>query len=215
MNRTIPDPETTACFTGHRTVPPSEEPALRFRLSSALQQAYEGGYRTFMCGGARGFDTLAAEAVICFRETHGDVRLFLAIPCANQASRWTEEEKARRKAILERADEVRVLSETYYDGCMHARNLFMVDASSLCFCWMKRFEGGTWFTVRSALRHSLTVINLAMPDPNPPVFRENIWNCIFTSPSASANALTAPLSLSPLQRKKRLHMSRPSSGKQN
>ena len=215
MNVTMPNPETTACFTGHRTVLLSEEQNLRFRLSSVLLQAFESGYRTFMCGGARGFDTLAAEEVIRFRESHDDVRLFLAIPCANQTDRWNEKEKNLWKANLEQADEVKILTETYYNGCMHARNRFMVDASSLCLCWMKRFEGGTWFTVRYALRNSLTVINLAMPDPNPPAFRENVWNCIFTSPSAFVNVRTVPLFLSPLQRKKRMFMSRPSSAKQN
>jgi len=209
------NPETTACFTGHRTISPSDEPDVCFRLSAALLQAYNIGYRTFMCGGARGFDTLAALEVIRFRESHGDVRLFLAVPCAAQAIRWSAEERALWQSILEQADEVRILSEIYYNGCMHARNRFMVDHSSLCLCWMTRFEGGTWFTVRYALHNSLMVKNLAMPDPKPPVFRENVWNCIFTSRSASANAPTAPLSLSPLQRKKKMRIFRPSSGKRN
>ena len=206
------NPETTACFTGHRNIPAEEMPRLREKVAASLQSSYAAGYNIFLCGGARGFDTAAAQEVIRFREVHGDVRLILAIPCITQADHWNEADRTTWKSILEQADDVRILSKGYYNGCMHARDRFMVDASSLCLCWMTKFEGGTWYTVRYALHCGVPVKNLAMPDPKP-VFRENVWNCMYTFLSASENAPTVHLFLSQLQRKKKMHMSFRFSGK--
>ena len=143
MNNNDFDPRSTACFTGHRMIRQSLLPQVRERLAEELAFAYSNGYRTFLCGGARGFDTLAAQEILRFRETQQDVRLVLVIPCADQASRWTVSERKLWQSIKECADDVCVLSETYYAGCMQARNRFMVDRSTMCLCWMTRFEGGT------------------------------------------------------------------------
>ena len=166
------DSRSTVCFTGHRMIRQSLLPQVRDRLAEEIALAYSGGYRTFLCGGARGFDTLAALEVLRFRETRHDVRIVLVIPCASQSSRWTAAEQELWQSIKERADEVYVLSETYYAGCMQTRNRFMVDRSTLCLCWMTRFEGGTWSTVRYALYSGVPVRNLAIPDRPSPVMKE-------------------------------------------
>ena len=202
------DPGTTACFTGHRILP-----GIQIRLAKELADAYRAGYRTFLCGGARGFDTLAAQEVLQFREAHKEVRLVLVIPCADQTNRWPAEDRKTWEMIRGQSDEVRILSESYYTGCMQVRNRYMVDRSSLCLCWMTRFQGGTWSTVRYALHCGLMLKNLAMPDRPEPVMKENSWNCISIFRSVSGNANTARLSLSPLQRKRKMRMSARCSGK--
>ena len=78
------DPGITLCFTGHRMIRQSLLQQVRERLSEEVAIAYSNGYRTFLCGGARGFDTLAAQEVLRFRESCPDVRLVLALPCADQ-----------------------------------------------------------------------------------------------------------------------------------
>ena len=207
------DPRSTACFTGHRMIRQSLLPQVRERLAEEIAFAYSNGYRTFLCGGARGFDTLAALEVLCFREIRQDVRIVLVIPCADQSSRWPVHEQKLWQDIRKRADEVHVLSDTYYTGCMQNRNRFMVDRSTLCLCWMTRFEGGTWSTVRYALYSGVPVKNLAMPDRPSPVMKENSWNYISISRSVPGNANTAHLSLFPHQKRKRANMSASLSGK--
>ena len=207
------DQQTTVCFTGHRNLQAQMIPRVHVRLAEELSAAYRSGYRTFLCGGARGFDTLAAQAVLRFREEYKDARLVLVIPCADQADHWTAEERETWKRIREKSDEVRILSETYYTGCMQVRNRYMVDRSSLCLCWMTHFKGGTWSTVRYALHCGLMLKNLAMPDRPEPVMKENSWNYISIFRSVSGNVNTARLSLSRLQRKKKMHMSARCSGK--
>ncbi len=206
------DQKTTACFTGHRFIPASLTLQLRSRIETALLESYNNGYRTFLCGGARGFDTLAALEVLQFRNHHPDIRLVLAVPCADQADLWPESDRKIWESVRVQANEVCILSESYYNGCMQARNRFMVDASSLCFCYLNRFQGGTWFTVRYALHCGLMLKNLAMPDLPVPVMKEYTWNCMFISRSVSENVNTVRLSPFRLQKRKRMHMLHRSSG---
>ena len=178
----------TACFTGHRDIPPAGRASLKNRVYTALLHAYEAGYRVFLCGGARGFDLLAASEVIRLRGLYPDVRLVMVIPCATQPDRWPPEEQAQYRSILDRADAKEVLSDVYFTGCMQKRNREMVDASSLCLCYMTRFQGGTWSTVRYALHCSVNLLNLAIPGEENARMREPSWSSIFISRSVSENA---------------------------
>jgi uncharacterized phage-like protein YoqJ len=188
---------STAFFTGHRILGRDELVLLPEALFRCLQEAYTDGYRRFFCGCALGFDTLAAFQVIRLRETYQDVRLSLAIPCATQADRWTEKDRSVYGRILDLADDRTVLSPEYYQGAMMTRNRYMADRSSLCVCYLKQMRGGTASTVRYALqRDGIRIVNLAVPEtPDSNLLRENVWNCMFTSPSANRNAVTAPLRL--------------------
>lgn len=185
-----PDRAETACFTGHRMIPEEDMASVRARVYAAAQQAYETGYRTFLCGGARGFDTIAAREILRLRALHPEIRLVIAVPCATQADRWNAADRKAYREVLSAADRTVVLSQDYYDGCMQNRNRFMVDRSSLCLCYMTRFEGGTWSTVRYALHEGITLKNLAMKNADPSVLKENAWNCISISHSVSGNAST-------------------------
>ena len=56
--------EKTVCFTGHRTIPESDFEALNSALCEEIQKQIENGASTFRTGGARGFDTMAALAIL-------------------------------------------------------------------------------------------------------------------------------------------------------
>lgn len=154
----------TVCFTGHRRLTRQEAAMLAARLDMVLEALFHRGYRRFVCGGALGFDTLAAEQVLQLQARHPEVQLVMALPCGNQAQRWSQEDGRRYERILYAADETHVLSPVYYDGCMMVRNRFMVDHSSLCVCYLCHMKGGTMSTVAYALRERLPVLNVAMED---------------------------------------------------
>jgi len=160
--RTRANREHTVCFTGHRRIDPQDEPVIQ-QLTPLLELLYNQGYRDFLCGGALGFDTLAAEHVIRLRDEHPDVRLIFCLPCADQCSKWKRADCSRYERLLYTSDETRVLSPSYYDGCMQARNAYMVDRSSLCVAYMTRLHGGTLSTVRYAISQDVPVINVAVP----------------------------------------------------
>ena len=152
----------SVCFTGHRLLAKSEIPALIARVDAQLERCYEHGYRDFFCGGALGFDALAAERVIALRKRHAGVRLIMVIPCSDQAARWKSVDTMRYERLLYAADDIRVLSPFYYDGCMQVRNRYMVDHSSLCICYWRHQKGGTASTVAYAIKQDVTVLNVAM-----------------------------------------------------
>ncbi len=160
--RTTMNREHTVCFTGHRAVS-SKDTDSRQRLETLIGELYLRGYRDFLCGGAVGFDTIAAEYVTRFREDHPDVRLIYCLPCADQSARWKKADAARYERLLYLGDEIRVLSPSYYEGCMQARNAYMVDRSYVCVAYMSRLRGGTLSTVRYALSQDVPVVNIAVP----------------------------------------------------
>ena len=101
---------TACCFTGHRPagLPQSAGgmAALRLALMRVVQAACDGGVRTFLAGGAQGFDQLAAEAVLLLRDGLPDLRLLLALPSPAQADGWSDAARARYGETLRRADGV-------------------------------------------------------------------------------------------------------------
>ena len=154
--------ERSVCFSGHRTVRKFEEEALRDKLSRAVDIYIRRGFDTFICGGAVGFDTMAARMVIDKKKLRPNLKLVLALPCRDQTSKWTKlEDLVAYKEILGAADEVVYTSVFYTSGCMHARNRYMVDSSSVCVAYKHSDRGGTAYTVDYATKKGLEVINLA------------------------------------------------------
>ena len=140
------------------------EPLLRLTLN-VIEALYERGYRRFICGGATGFDTLAASAVLILKQQKPDAQLILALPCEDQEKSWKPHEQALYRSIREQADRVIVLAGHYFSGCMMNRNRFMVDHASFCVAyWKDASTGGTLSTIRLALRRGLPILNLAVPE---------------------------------------------------
>lgn len=54
----------TCCFTGHRKIPPENFEEISRRLETVIIRLIENGCIYFGAGGALGFDTLAAQAVL-------------------------------------------------------------------------------------------------------------------------------------------------------
>ena len=70
-------------------------------------------------------------------------------------------EKDRYQNIISRADQVIVLSEHYFHGCLLRRNDFMLEHSCgvIAFYDGKSY-GGTFYTSREAVRKGLDIVNL-------------------------------------------------------
>lgn len=155
------DKETAVCFTGHRHIEGSELEEISARLYSAVCNLILRGYNTFICGGAIGFDTLAADCIISFKKRFPHIKLVLALPCRDQTVKWNNlSDIAKYKSILGAADSVYYASPLYTDGCMLERNRLMVDSSSVCIAYMKHKRGGTAYTYKYAKSIGLRIINL-------------------------------------------------------
>ena len=150
------------CFTGHRSIPQSRLSSLRVTLTETVTRLAEKGYVYFITGGALGFDTLAAEAVLHLKQTtHPHLQLLLAIPCEGQERSWPKADQETYRRIRAAADRERVLSTHYFNGCMQMRNRYMVDHASVCVCYLTEDAGGTAGTVRYADKQGIAIHNLA------------------------------------------------------
>lgn len=151
----------TCCFTGHREIPSGYENVIRKRLDTVLAKLIEEGITDFLAGGAIGFDMLAEEAVISLKEKYPHIRLHIIVPCANQTVKWSRDNVIRYEELSSKADEVRLMSEGYYRGCMQVRNRYMVDNSSVLVAYLTKTTGGSAGTVRDAEKKGLKIINIA------------------------------------------------------
>lgn len=153
--------EKTCCFTGHRIIPEWDRIQVQTRLFISVRQLILSGYRYFGAGGAKGFDTMAAQTVLLLQHEFPQVKLILVLPCLSQADRWSESEKRIYEDIKQKANKVVYISKEYTRDCMFRRNRHLVDCSSACICYLNRRTGGTAYTVEYAQEKGLRVENVA------------------------------------------------------
>jgi len=150
----------SCAFTGHRKIEERYRGRIEDLLLRAISFAYSEGCRTFITGGALGFDTLAAREVIRFRLSHPDARLLIVIPCKNQSESWSSSQISLYEYTLINADEVEYIADIYTDGCMKERNQRLADLSDMMIAYVNRPYSGAAQTVRMAAKDGKPVYNL-------------------------------------------------------
>ena len=150
----------TCCFTGHRNLPVEQLSAISSLLDNTIAELIGYGIVDFACGGARGFDTLAARSVLRARAACPFLRLLLILPCRDQTRGWPPEDAAAYAEILAQADAVSYIADRYRPGCMQERNRRLVDESAWCVSWLTDQSGGAAYTVSYARRQGLSIRNL-------------------------------------------------------
>lgn len=155
--------ENRCCFTGHRTLEVDFDRAL---LCSTIEELYDKKQvRTFICGGAVGFDMECAYAVLGLKRRHDDIKLCFFLPCLGQDSRWSMQDRRKYKQLLEMADFIDCPQIPYNSTVMKTRNYKMVDACQYVISYFNgRFISGTAQTIRYAKRKGREVINLGTYD---------------------------------------------------
>ena len=122
-------------------------------MTRQIEKLIESGYTYFISGGAIGVDMDFADAVLQAKKQHRDIVLEIAVPCRNQDLKWDKADKKRYEKILNGADFVNVLSESYTYFCMQKRNEYMVEKADLVLAfWNGEESGGTWNTMNYAKR---------------------------------------------------------------
>ncbi len=159
-----------ACFfTGHRNIVGADasdteriQESLRGWLDRQVESMVYQGFSTFLCGGARGFDLLAAAAVLQAKQLHHpSLRLVLLLPCREQTRGWNERDLALHLAVLHRA-EAYYLQQEYDKGCMHRRNRLLVDCAitGVAYYDEQKERSGTGMTVRYAAGRGVPMVFL-------------------------------------------------------
>ena len=150
--------KNSVCFTGHRSVGSDFNSE---RLDEYINLMLDKGVKTFIVGGALGFDTIVAKRILDLKKKNANVELHVYVPCSNQSEKWGIFDKMTYNKILKQADYVDMNDRLYYDGCMRERNYKMVDNSSYCICYFNGKSSGTSQTVRYAKRRGLEIYNVS------------------------------------------------------
>lgn len=159
----------TCFFSGHREIPENIQEQLKTRLIQEILNCVNNGTTTFISGGARGFDMLAADAVIHLQQISEEfarrVQLVLYLPCYDQSARWSEKDVVKLKMLKFQAYKyIYITKGNYTNDCMKLRNYAMVDASQNGIVYCSRDRSGTAQTIRRAIRKNVSFVNIA---PNP------------------------------------------------
>lgn len=156
--------EKTCCFTGHRSLPTREQKEIAAKLERVVTGLINRDIKFYGIGGARGFDTLAAQTILKLKTNYPYIKLILVLPCLTQTQGWMTKDIAEYERIKAQADKVVYTSQEYTKGCMHKRNRHLVDHSSVCVCYLTKKSGGTAYTVDYAKKHGLEIIYLSSND---------------------------------------------------
>ncbi len=146
----------TCCFTGSRNIDKLNKKLLYEEIEKHIKK----GYIFFSVGGALGFDTHVALAILEFKSMYQNIKLILVLPFLEQAKNWSENDIIIYKDIKKRADKIIYTSKNYFRGCYHLRNRYLVDNSQICIAYLNKNSGGTFYTVNYALSKNVAVINI-------------------------------------------------------
>ena len=161
------------CFSGHRTLPEKELPNLKIDLDVTLRGLIAEGVCEFFCGGARGFDLLAAENVLYLKKTYPFLKLHLILPCKEQEEFWSKEDKEQYYSVLALANSVEFLYEKYNNHCMFERNRALTDSADILLCYLTNDSGGTAYTVKLAAKKKMRIIPVGIGKDEKILFEEN------------------------------------------
>ena len=133
----------TACFAGHQSerLPQGEAlKQLRIKLSGEIEKAIKDGYNTFLFGGTRGWELMAAQEVV-IKKTLIDfnkpryIRLIAVIPYEEQAVKYPLVEHELYYKIMSRCDEVITLNTRYNKQCYAQRDQYIAKHSTRAICY--------------------------------------------------------------------------------
>lgn len=136
----------TCCFTGHRNLLKYQIQMIESKVNEEIEKLIAQGVTCFITGGVIEFDTIAAQSIVNLKNNYTKIKLILAIPCEDQASKWSDRDKCAYENIKENADKVIYLSKKYEKGCILKPNRFMIDNSNFVIeAWDGRGRGGTYY----------------------------------------------------------------------
>lgn len=158
----------TCCVTG--LTPMSlpfgfdEENALAFALREVLQQeiekVIESGCTRFLTGMEWGVEIICAEIILKLKEQHPQVHLVCILPYEEQAAKWNEEYRDRYFDILERSNDMKLISTRFTSDCYRLRDEYIVQHSNRILAVLDDEKNEIVSLVEKAIRKGMDTVIL-------------------------------------------------------
>jgi len=129
-------------------------------MDKLIEKLVGMGVTEFRAGGAPGFDTIAALAVLEKKRKYPTLSLVLDLPCRDSCVGWGGLDKSVYNYVLSQADGIYYAEESYVQGCIMKRNRMLVDGADVCVAYCARDNGGTAYTLDYAKRSGLKTVNV-------------------------------------------------------
>lgn len=127
------DKAKTCCIIGgekKQNITDGQQEQFMFRIKGELLRLYRQGVRTFLCGMAAGAETAAAEAILALRDsTLPDLRLVGVLAWEERTNNWSEPDRDRFFAVMERCDEEIMLQTAYTEGALERQWEYLLQNS--------------------------------------------------------------------------------------
>ena len=153
----------TCAFTGHR---PSKlggydySSQKNLKIKNKTKEIVEqlitnNNVKSFVFGGALGFDQIAFDAVYELKEKYTDIVMVMAVPFSTQDCKWpqksreywaNQKEKADKVVLVDKLDDYKIKGyeeDIYYPAKMQKRNEYMADVSNFLVACYDGTGGGT------------------------------------------------------------------------
>lgn len=141
-----------ASVTGHRYIVDNliNRKAVNYLINLAIENEIE----KFLVGMSRGADFLFADVL-----SERKLSWIAVIPCRDQTNLWNEYDRSHHQSLMEKADNVIILSNEYRQGVMHYRNKYMVNKSEMLLAiYDGSKKGGTYHTFNLMIKNHKKVV---------------------------------------------------------
>lgn len=127
----------TCCIIGgtnKKTDTDNPQEQFIWRVKGEILRLYRQGVRTFLCGMAAGAEIAAAEVVLALRDsTLSDLRLVGVLAWEERTNNWSEPDRDRFFAVMERCDEEIMLQTAYTEGALERQREYLLQSSEYRF----------------------------------------------------------------------------------
>lgn len=149
--------DKSCSFSGHRALPKEKRDEIYELTREQVEALAKEGYTDFYTGGASGYDSLAARAVLQMKWVYPNIKLHMYLPY-----KLNNNGMVREYSFMHNADSIEYSADIYRSrDCLLERNRKLVESSSVMVCCLLHAGAGTAYTVRYAREKGLRIINIA------------------------------------------------------
>ena len=137
----------TVVIIGHSEIGNIKKSDIEEQLEKLINQ----GFLYFLCGGMGQFDILCAECINNLKQKYPVIKCLLVIPYLTTS--------LKNNNYYDEIIYPEGFENYYYKSAIIQRNRYMVDNSSLAFCYICYTFGGAIKTYNYAIKQGLIIIN--------------------------------------------------------